>query len=87
MLEHILKGGPLMIPLVICSLISFAVVFDRLMAFRANRQVQARKRIGKGIRSNIEVRLRNSAIAKREAGSHARNGDPQNFERVLQSDG
>jgi biopolymer transport protein ExbB len=42
MLEHILNGGPLMIPLVICSVVSFAVVFDRLMAFRANRKVDTR---------------------------------------------
>lgn len=39
MLEHLLKGGPMMIPLVICSLVSLAVVYDRWMAFRANRLV------------------------------------------------
>jgi biopolymer transport protein ExbB len=32
----------MMIPLMICSLISFAVVVDRLMAFRANRKVDTR---------------------------------------------
>lgn len=42
MLEHILKGGPLMVPLVICSFISLAVVYDRWMAFRANRKVDTR---------------------------------------------
>ena len=42
MFEHILKGGPLMVPLMICSLISLAVVLDRWMAFRANRKVDIR---------------------------------------------
>ncbi len=39
MLEHILNGGPLMLPLVACSLVSLAVVYDRWMAFRANRRI------------------------------------------------
>ena len=42
MLEHILEGGPLMVPLVICSLVSLAIVFDRWMAFRANRKIDTR---------------------------------------------
>jgi len=42
MLEHILKGGPLMVPLMLCSLISLAVVFDRWTAFQANRRVDTR---------------------------------------------
>jgi biopolymer transport protein ExbB len=42
MLEHILKGGPMMIPLVICSLISLAVVYDRWTAFKKNRRVDTR---------------------------------------------
>jgi hypothetical protein len=29
MIEQILKGGPLMIPLMLCSFISLAVVYDR----------------------------------------------------------
>jgi biopolymer transport protein ExbB len=41
MLEHILKGGPMMIPLVICSVISLAVVYDRWMVFRANRKIDS----------------------------------------------
>jgi len=39
MLEHILKGGPLMYPLAVCSLVSLAVVYERWVAFRANRSV------------------------------------------------
>ena len=42
MLVHILKGGPMMIPLVICSLISLAVVYDRWAAFKKNRQIDTR---------------------------------------------
>ncbi len=42
MLEHILNGGPLMAPLMACSLVSLAVVYDRWMAFRANRKVDTR---------------------------------------------
>jgi biopolymer transport protein ExbB len=42
LLEHILNGGPLMVPLVACSLVSLAVVYDRWMAFRANRKIDTR---------------------------------------------
>jgi biopolymer transport protein ExbB len=42
MLEQLLKGGPLMIPLAFCSLVSCAVVVDRLLAFRANFRVDTR---------------------------------------------
>jgi biopolymer transport protein ExbB len=42
MLEHILKGGPMMIPLIICSLISLAVVYDRWTAFKKNRRIDTR---------------------------------------------
>ena len=42
MLESILAGGPLMVPLFICSLISLGVVYDRWMSFRANKRVDTR---------------------------------------------
>lgn len=42
MIEQILKGGPLMIPLMLCSLVGLAVVYDRWMAFRANRKIDTR---------------------------------------------
>lgn len=35
MLEHILDGGQMMIPLVVLSILSLAVIIDRLWAFRA----------------------------------------------------
>ena len=66
MLEHILKGGPMMIPLVICSLVSLAVVYDRWTAFRANRKIDTR-----ALRSKVLARLRDGdaagAIAECEA--------------------
>ena len=55
MLRHILEGGPLMIPLVICSLVSLAVVYDRWLAFSANRKVDTRAlraKIGSLLRGN-----------------------------------
>lgn len=42
MLEHIINGKIMMIPLVICSLVSLAVVYDRWFAFKANRQIDTR---------------------------------------------
>ena len=48
MLEHILNGGPLMAPLLLCSLVSLAVVYDRWMAFRANRKLDTRRAAGQG---------------------------------------
>ena len=58
MLEHILNGGPLMIPLMLCSLVSLAVVYDRWMAFRANRKIDTR-----ALRSNVMAKLRQDNIA------------------------
>jgi biopolymer transport protein ExbB len=63
MLEHILKGGPLMVPLILCSLVSLAVVYERWMAFRENRKIDTR-----ALRSKVLASLRNndpdSAIAE-----------------------
>ncbi len=53
MLEHIIDGGPLMYPLMICSLISLAVVFDRWLAFRANGKIDTR-----ALRSKVLACLR-----------------------------
>ena len=58
MLEHILKGGPMMVPLILCSLISLAVVFDRWQAFRQNRQIDTRS-----LRSKVLAHLRENNIA------------------------
>ena len=66
MLEHILNGGPLMVPLMLCSLVSLAVVYDRWMAFRANRKVDTR-----ALRSKVMANLRqdniNGAISECES--------------------
>lgn len=35
MLEHILDGGPIMIPLLLLSILALAVIIDRMRAFRA----------------------------------------------------
>lgn len=42
MLEQILKGGSMMLPLIACSLVALAVVYDRWVAFRANRKIDVR---------------------------------------------
>ena len=57
MLEHILNGGPLMVPLIACSLVSLAVVYDRWMAFRANRRIDTR-----ALRSKVLASLRGDDI-------------------------
>ena len=56
-LDTILKGGPLMIPLILCSLVSLAVVYDRWLAFRANRRIDTR-----ALRSKVLSRLRENDI-------------------------
>jgi len=66
MIEQILKGGSLMFPLMLCSLVCLAVVYDRWMAFRANRKIDTRS-----LRTKIITRLRekdiSGAIAECEA--------------------
>jgi biopolymer transport protein ExbB len=57
MIEQILKGGPLMIPLMLCSLISLAVVYDRWFAFRENRRIDTRS-----LRTKVLARLRENDI-------------------------
>lgn len=68
MLEEILKGGPLMIPLVLCSMISLAVVYDRWMAFRENRKIDTRSLRAKvlaGLReNNIPAAISECEVAK-----------------------
>jgi biopolymer transport protein ExbB len=67
MLEHLLKGGPMMIPLVACSLVSLAVVYDRFMAFRANRLIDTlslRAKVLASLReSNIDAAISECATA------------------------
>jgi biopolymer transport protein ExbB len=42
MLEKIIQGKSMMVPLLACSLLGLAVIFDRLFAFLANRKVDTR---------------------------------------------
>ncbi len=52
MIEQLLLGGPLMIPLMLCSLVGIAVVYDRWFAFRENRRIDTRS-----LRSKVQARL------------------------------
>lgn len=58
MLEHIIEGKIIMVPLMICSLISLAVVYDRWQAFRENRRIDTRS-----LRSKVLAHLRENDIA------------------------
>jgi len=66
MLETLIAGGPLMVPLILCSLVSLAVVYDRWAAFRKNRKIDTRS-----VRSRVLAHLRRddieAAIAECEA--------------------
>ncbi|HAS83939.1 MAG TPA: hypothetical protein DCS43_14990 [Verrucomicrobia bacterium] len=53
MLEQILKGGSMMYPLMALSLVGVAVVFDRWVAFAANRKVDT-----KALRAKVQAALR-----------------------------
>lgn len=57
MLEHMLKGGPMMIALLACSLVSLGVVYDRWMSFRANRQIDTRS-----LRAKVLAMLRDDDV-------------------------
>jgi len=53
MLEHILSGGKMMVPLMLCSLVALAVVYERWVAFRANRKIDTHS-----LRSKVLASLR-----------------------------
>ena len=57
MLEHLLKGGPMMIALIACSLVSLAVVYDRWIAFRENSKIDTLS-----LRSKVLANLREGNI-------------------------
>jgi biopolymer transport protein ExbB len=58
MIEQILLGGPLMIPLMLCSLVGIAVVYDRWFSFRQNRRIDIRS-----LRARIQARLSEKNVA------------------------
>ena len=53
MLDTLIKGGPVMVPIMACSLVSLAVVYDRWCAFRENRRIDTR-----ALRSKVQASLR-----------------------------
>lgn len=63
MLDTIYNGGPVMVPIMACSLVSLAVVYDRWCVFRANRKIDTRS-----LRSKVQAHLRagniNAAISE-----------------------
>jgi biopolymer transport protein ExbB len=58
MIDQLLLGGPLMIPLMLCSLVAIAVVYDRWFSFRDNRKIDVRS-----LRSKVQARLREDNVA------------------------
>jgi len=59
MLEYIIKGGPLMIPLMIESILAIGILIDRALAFRANTRVDTR-----ALRAKILQLLNEDKIAE-----------------------
>ena len=57
LLETIIKGRVMMIPLLACSVIAMAVFFDRLLAFWANSKVDI-----PALRSNVARLLREHRV-------------------------
>jgi len=68
-IEQILKGGPLMLPLILCSLVSLAVVYDRWAAFHANRKIDTRS-----LRARVLQSLRRDDISAAIAECEAQRG-------------
>lgn len=58
MIEQLLLGGPLMIPLMLCSLVAVAVVYDRWFSFRENRRIDIRS-----LRSKVQARLNENNVS------------------------
>jgi biopolymer transport protein ExbB len=58
MLENIIKGGILMVPLMICSVLALGAFLDRLWAFNAHRKVDNRS-----LRAKVLACLRQNKIA------------------------
>lgn len=58
MIEQLLLGGPLMIPLMLCSLVAIAVVYDRWFSFRENRRIDVRS-----LRAKVQARLNENNIS------------------------
>lgn len=59
MLETIIKGGSLMIPLMIESVLALGILLDRWLAFRANAKVDVR-----ALRAKVQALLRDDQVAE-----------------------
>jgi biopolymer transport protein ExbB len=57
MIDVLIKGGPLMVPLLLCSVAALAVVFDRFIAFRNNDRHDSR-----ALRARVLTLLREERI-------------------------
>lgn len=75
MLKTIIQGGPLMLPLMVCSVLAVAVIIDRWLAFRANRAIDTR-----ALRAKVLTLLTQNRIADAEALC---NGTPGPVSAVL----
>lgn len=42
MIDQLIKGGPLMVPLIMCSILALGAIFDRYWAFRKHRGIDNR---------------------------------------------
>jgi len=62
MLETILKGKWMMIPLVVCSIFALGVFIDRLMAFRANNKIDNRSLRSKLMALLRQHKMRDAAV-------------------------
>jgi len=61
MLKHILEGGPMMLPLLVCSILTLAVVFDRALAFYRYSRIDNRTLRAKILELLREGRFREAA--------------------------
>jgi biopolymer transport protein ExbB len=62
MLEKIILGGPMMIPLMACSVLALAALIDRFLAFRENRKVDTRAMRAEILRYLEEDRLEDAMV-------------------------
>ncbi len=69
--DFILKGGPMMIPLAICSLVALAVIVERIMSLRRNRVIPP------GFMDGLKAEMKNGTEDHARAVDFCRrNGSP-----------
>ncbi len=69
--DFILKGGPMMIPLAICSLVALAVIVERIMSLRRNRVIPP------GFMDGLKAEMKNGTEDHAQAVDFCRrNGSP-----------